>query len=111
MDLEKLQTEMWCSRRADFADRQRQIPPLPSPLGWQSPVLTKIQTVWEWPLGRSLNRNHIIINHCLAQSTAKCLSYHISTAHSEVFLVLVEKVADSRSSNLSQGLWSRFRED
>lgn len=34
--------------------------------GWQSPVLTKIKTVWKWPLGRSLNGNHIIINHCLA---------------------------------------------
>lgn len=66
MDLEKLQTEMWCCSGAGFADRQGQVPPLPSPLGWQSPVLTKIQTVWEWPLGRSLNGNHVIINHCLA---------------------------------------------
>lgn len=37
-----------------------------SPLGWQSPALTKIKTVWEWPLGRSLNGNRVIINHCLA---------------------------------------------
>lgn len=32
-------------------------------------------------------------------------------AHSGVFLVLVEKVADFGSSNLSWGLWSWFRED